>query len=155
MVIKFSFFKIVVCILLLLPAFDAVSKECENRPGAAILPYAIDSNGDIQVLLARDTRGFWSSFGGGAKYVLSVDEPIARCEKSEETAVRETWEESRFLLSRSFLIEALKTATTIPANPLDSDFVTFVIMIEEIELSPYYSTPVVLDSASAETDGVA
>lgn len=142
-------------VLFLISACVASSQECKERPGAAVLPYTVDSAGNIKLLLAHDTRGFWSDFGGGAKYVLSQTEPTPRCEKPEETAVREAWEESRFLLSRSLLISALKFARTIPESPRDSDFVTFVIRMEDIDLSPYYSNYVVAGSASAETDQIA
>lgn len=136
--------------MILLVLNPALAKDC-RAPGAGILPYSVGDDGKIRLLLAYDKRGFWSNLGGKRSYVSSINEPKPRCETAQETAVREGWEESRYLLSKSFLTQAVSSAQTIPVAPTDNDFVTFVFKVNEISLERYYDYFVIDGSASDET----
>jgi len=140
--------------LLLLSSNPALARECNKKPGAGILPYSVTSEGKIKILLAYDTRGYWSNLAGGRKYILSGNHPKPRCETSQETAVREGWEESRHLLPKQFLASHVNSAATLPAQPKKGDFITYVFKMENIALEPFYDNYVVEGSSSDETNAL-
>ena len=128
-----------------------LARECKEKPGAAVLPYTVTGRGEVKILLAYDKRGYWSSLGGGRKYILSAKHPKPRCETPQETAVREGWEESRYLLSKQFLASNIESAATLPLQPQEKDFVTYVFKVKELSLVPFYDSYVIEGSSSAET----
>lgn len=131
-------------------------QDCEppHHRGAGVLPYALDRYGEIQLLLGYQQGRGWTNFGGGPKQVETVIQPVPRCETRQETALREGVEELRFLISRSELKEKLNGARYFPETERPEDFTTFVIPIDAIDLTPYYSTPVLARSDYTETTAV-
>ncbi len=142
---------LIVVTLLLCTTSSVSARECWEKPGAAVLPFTVTGKGEVKILLAYDTRGFWSSLGGGRKYIISANNPTPRCETSQETAVREGWEESRYLLSQQLLAAKIASAATLPLQAKETDFVTYVFKVKELSLAPFYESYVIEGSSSAET----
>ena len=136
----------------ILTATSIDARECNKLPGSGVLPYALNEKGEVKILLAHDNNGYWSSLGGSRKYVHSVNNPKPRCETAQETAVREGWEESRHILTKEMLKSSIPTAKTLPSNPKQSDFITYLVKVELFDLSPYKDVYVVEGSSSAETN---
>lgn len=147
--------RVLIVLVLTMPAISA-ARDCDsqNHMGAGILPFAHDTGGDILVLLGFQSGRGWSSFGGGPKQVESVQSPKPKCESRKETALREGVEELRFLISRSSLAKLLQRARSFPAEPKRTDFMTFVVPINHIDLEPYYTTTVLTGSGYTETSEV-
>ncbi len=145
-----------IAVLIWLQPIAGFAQECgkPHHKGAGVLPYSINQNGQIQLLLGYEQGRGWSSFGGGPKQVESLIEPVPRCETRQETALREGVEELRFLISRGELREKIKNARSFPETARLDEFITFVVLIEAIDLTPYYSTPVLSGSGYTETSAV-
>jgi len=144
--------------ILLLSIFrTALGQPCDEPAyrGAGILVYGVDAQNEIHLLLAYQHGRGWSSFGGKQEEVVTLVPPQTRCETSQETAVRETVEESRYLLPREMLASKLSSAPFFPPVPGRKDFVTYVVRVEILDTEPYYTTPVVNHSAFTETEAIA
>jgi len=122
------------CLTCILPAF---AQECHEYVGAGVLPYVVQQDGSIKVLLAHEKGRGWSSFGGGPKMRAPNKGERSRCETRRETALREAIEESRRVLSRQVLEAALATADSYPQQYSDRDFLTFVVAIPPTDINNF------------------
>lgn len=131
-------------VLLTLLCTIASARECHEFRGAGILSYAIDTNGTTQVLLSYQKGRGWTSFGGGPKMVRNLQENKERCETRQETAIRETVEESRYLLTRTELQQAIAISPSYPQNLTPQQFQTFVVKIHPRAISHFYTNSVLV-----------
>ncbi len=120
-------------------SLPALTEECDGYIGAGILPYVVLENGSINVLLAHEQGRGWSSFGGGPKILAPGKGLQPRCETRRETAIRETLEESRLVLSRQALESAIQTAEIYPRQYTSRDFLTFVIAVPQPDIEGFTS----------------
>ena len=142
---------------LVLLAPPAPAQKCQgiHHKGAGILPHARTAKGAIVLLLGLQENRGWTCFGGGPQMVESLARPEPRCETPEETALREAHEEMRRLIPRTQLKSGLARAPFFPWAPAPGDFITFVVKIPPVDLSPFYTAMVPSRSPYAETQALA
>ncbi|TLU68051.1 hypothetical protein FE810_00085 [Thalassotalea litorea] len=122
--------------------------------GAGTTVFKKDDEGRVFLLLAYERGRGWSTFGGGPKK-LDLSQSASGCETPDQTAVRESVEESRTLLSAKLLSDAINDAKFY-ANPTSrGDYITFLIELDQpIELNQYYSAQLPNDPGYYETSEI-
>ncbi len=148
-------FCICMTVVLMALAVPTQAKECKAHRGAGVLPYSVDGSGRRYVLLGYESRRGWSAFGGGPKYLETINPKRKWCETRKETALREGIEEMRLLIPRTTLAKLLRNAYSYPARASARDFVTFIVKVDKCDTSPYFSTPVLFKSGFTETSNIA
>ncbi len=144
----------IVAILMAL-AVSTQAKECDSHRGAGVLLYSVDGVGQRFVLLGYESGRGWSSFGGGPKYLETLNPKRKWCETRKETALREAVEEMRMLMPRPELDRLLQNAYSFPAQATDKNFVTYIVKVKKIKTAPYFSAPVLSMSGYTETTDIA
>ncbi len=149
--------KLCICmtVLLMALAVSGQAQGCKAHRGAGVLLYSVDGAGQRYVLLGYESLRGWSTFGGGPKYLETLNPRSRWCETRKETALREGLEEMRLLMPRATLARLLKDAHSFPAQAKATDFVTYIVKAEKFDTAPYFSTPVLSKSGFTETTDIA
>ncbi len=144
-----------IIVMLMVLAVSTQAEECKAHRGAGVLVYSVDGSGQRYVLLGYESHRGWTSFGGGPKYLETLNPNRKWCETRKETALREGLEEMRLLIPRATLAKLLQNAYSFPAQAKDSDFVTFIVKVDKLDTAPYFATPVLSNSEFTETTDIA
>ena len=136
-------------------AVSTQAQECKTHRGAGVLLYSVDGSGQRYVLLGYESDRGWSSFGGGPKFLETINPKRKWCETRKETATREGVEEMRLLMDPTTLARLLQNAYSFPVQATDRDFVTYIVKVEKFNIAPYFSTPVLFMSGFTETTDIA
>ncbi|QDP01169.1 NUDIX domain-containing protein [Thalassotalea sp. PS06] len=130
--------------------------ECSSPGfiGAGTTVFKKDAEGNVSLLLAYERGRGWSTFGGGPKK-LDLSESASGCETPQQTAVRESVEESRMLLDADSLLTQVQSAKSYTNPTPRGDYITFLVELQELpDLQRYYSADLPNDPGYYETSEI-